>query len=160
MNREQYNDIVKDFSDILYRYCIMMVRNCPLSQDIVQDCFLSLWKNRHNVDSQKAKSYLISAAYHIIVSYCRKKAKESKYIEEIEEGIAKISYDGSADAVNYYLDRLPKNYKDALVLRDMQGYSYQDIASIMSCSVENVKITIYRARKMMKELITNKEDII
>lgn len=160
MNRIQYNSTVKDFSDVLYRYCIMMVKNRPLSQDIVQDCFLSLWKNHDNVEYEKAKSYLVSTAYHIIVSYRRKTSAESRYMEEMEEKISKNSYDGSTDAINMYLEKLPKSYKDMLVLRDMQGYSYQDIALVMDCSVENVKITIYRARKKMKEMIKRKENII
>lgn len=138
----------------------MMVRNRSLSQDIVQDCFLSLWKNHHNVEYEKAKTYLVSTAYHIVVSHRRKISVESNYRKEIEEGISKNAYDGSADAINYYLDKLPRNYKDALVLRDMQGYSYKDIATVMDCSIENVKIIIYRARKMMKKLINNKENII
>lgn len=137
-----------------------MVKNRCLSQDIVQDSFLSLWKNHNNVEYEKAKSYLISTAYHIIVSCRRKMNVKSKYVEEIEEEVSNNEYNGSTEAINYYLNKLPKKYKDALVLRDMQGYSYQEIASIMDYSVENVKITIYRARKMMKGFIINKENII
>ncbi|MBR1775391.1 MAG: RNA polymerase sigma factor [Bacteroidales bacterium] len=160
MSDKEYKDCVVLNSDILYRYSIMMVRNHPLAQDIVQESFLSLWINRNNVDFAKSKGYLIRTAYYIVVSWRRKNDVKTKYKQTITEYKTENSYNGVEDAVNYYLQLLPDFYKDVLILKDMQGYSYEEIAQMTDSSLEKIKVTVYRARKRMKELIGKKENII
>lgn len=138
----------------------MMIKSCPLAEDIVQDCFLSLWQHRRNIDKNKAKNYLIKTAYYNIVNNIRKKNIEQKYLNQTRKTNDINNYNGVKDAINYYLDKLSEFQKDVLILKDMQGYSYEEIAKITGKTLETIKITIYRARKKLKELMVNKENII
>jgi RNA polymerase sigma-70 factor, ECF subfamily len=52
------------------------------------------------------------------------------------------------------INLMPENYRPPLFL-DMQGYSNQEIASILNCTLENVKIRLHRARRKMKEILGN-----
>jgi RNA polymerase sigma-70 factor (ECF subfamily) len=55
---------------------------------------------------------------------------------------------------------IPENQKAVLLLRDYEGYSYQEIAEITNLSMDQVKVYIYRARLFLKKFIGSKETVI
>lgn len=153
MLRDEYNKLVDEFADTLYRYIVKMTADCELSKDITQDCWLKLWEISNNVDIANAKGFLFQTAYHIVVDNSRRNAVKQKYLEQITQQNVTIQTNEDRELIDYYLDKLPKDYKTCLLLRDEQGYSYEEISQITEMTLEKVKVTIYRARVKMKQFL-------
>lgn len=156
MNVDEFNKAVDAHADALYRFVLRNIKNKEKAEDIVQDSYEQLWKNAYKVDISKAKSYLFTTAYHKVIDTIRKEKRVTFMEEEYEK---KHTYTHSNPDVQEILhkaiEKLPAIQKAVLLLRDYEGYSYQEIEEITGLSESQVKVYIFRARSFLKDYIGN-----
>jgi RNA polymerase sigma-70 factor (ECF subfamily) len=124
----------------------------------VQTAFEKLWVNREKVKTLKAKSYLFTVAYHLMIDQLR---KESKIImtDSFDENANAITQ-GSSELKQLLLEainNLNPTQKSLILLKDYEGYSYQEIGEIMQLSESQVKVYLHRARLILKNKLTHLE---
>jgi RNA polymerase sigma-70 factor (ECF subfamily) len=154
MTVNEYNKSVELFSDRIYRFILKSIRDVHKAEDIVQDSYEKLWKNVDNVNFDKVKSYLFTTAYHTMIDIIRKD-KRSAYSEEtkLPEQSHENNYTDLGEILKEAVDRLPEVQKIVLMLRDYEGYSYEEIGEIANLNESQVKVYIYRARLFLKKYI-------
>ncbi len=161
MTINEFNLAVTDYSDRLFRFVLKSIRDSHKAEDIVQDSFERLWKNIENVDGKKVKSYLFTTAYHTMIDNIRKD-KRSSYYEDMtmnDEG-HESSYSDLSEILNKAVKQLPEVQRMVLLLRDYEGYSYQEIGELTNLNESQVKVYIYRARVFLKKYIGNMEVVV
>ncbi len=158
---EEYNQAVDLFSDAIFRFVLKNCRDEDKAKDIVQDTYEKLWKNHKNVNFSKVKSYLFSTAYHTLIDSIRRDKKRGNW-EEVNE--TELSYSNSYTDLNELLhqalDRLPEKQKMVILMRDYEGYAYNEISEITGLSVSQVKVYIFRARTFLKAYIGKIEVLV
>ena len=161
MNSIQFNKIVDCHSDNVYRFILKSIRNSDDAKDIVQEAFSRLWKNKKKVDATKAKSYLFTTAYHVMIDDIRKKKRE-KQIEDYQTNnyYHNNQYSDLHEVLNAAINTLPEIHKNLILLRDYEGYSYKEIGKITDLNESQVKVYIFRARKTLKQYIGKIENVI
>ncbi len=161
MTTNDYNRAVNLYADRLFRFVLKSIKEIHTAEDIVQDSFEKLWKNVHNVDGTKVKSYLFTTAYHTMIDRIRKE-KRSAYSEELTncEESHENNYSDLAEVLKEAVSRLPEIQRMVLLLRDYEGYSYQEIGEIAGLNESQVKVYIYRARVFLKNYIGTPETVI
>jgi len=162
MTPKEYNETVDVWADGVYRFIRKSLRSDDDAQDIVQNAFEILWKNHENVQFEKAKSYLFSTAYHNMIDHIRKR-KRMDYVEEIDEaakgGTSEVQVDVK-EAIEKALQLLPEVQKNCVLLRDYEGYSYEEIGEVLNLNESQVKVYIFRARKTLKEYLVSIHHLI
>lgn len=161
MTVSEYNTCVDNFSDGVYRFILHSIRDKDDAKDIVQDTFEKLWMTYGNVNFEKAKSYIFTTAYRTMVDKIRR-AKKSEKMEEIHLNSLTDNrhYSDIKQVLNEALAKLPEIQKSVILLRDYEGYSYQEIGEITNLNESQVKVYIYRARTFLKEYIGSVENVI
>jgi len=161
MTVSEYNKCVDNFSDGVYRFILHNIRDRDEAKDIVQDTFEKFWITHANVNFEKAKSYIFTTAYRTMVDKIRK-AKKSAKMEDyhLETLTTERQYSDIKQVLNEALTKLPEIQKSVIMLRDYEGYSYQEIGEITNLNESQVKVYIYRARTFLKEYIGSVENII
>ena len=161
MTINEFNLAVTDYSDRLFRFALKSIRDTHKAEDIVQDSFEKLWKNLENVNGQKVKSYLFTTAYHTLIDYVRKD-KRSSYYEDMtmrDEGHVS-TYSDLNEILNEAVKRLPDVQRMVLLLRDYEGYSYQEIGELTNLNESQVKVYIYRARIFIKKYLVKMDLVV
>lgn len=151
MTDKAYNDCVDNFADGVYRFIVKNIRHQEDAQDIVQSAFEKLWVNRAQVIPEKAKSYLFTVAYHQMIDHIRKSNKMS-LVEETAIPQMHITQQDSElkQILMRAVNELNPTQKSLVLLKDYEGYSYQEIAEIMNLSESQVKVYLHRARLILK----------
>ena len=161
MNIEEYNKAVDLYSDGVFRFILKNIKNVEKAKDIVQDTFEKLWVNFGNVNYQKVKSYIFTTAYHTMIDVIRREKRISDF-ENVNE--AKYShsnqYSDLSEILNEALNRLNEIQRSIILLRDYEGYSYQEIGEITGLKESQVKVYIFRARVSLKKYIGSVEAVI
>ncbi len=158
MTVEEYNKSVDLFSDNVYRFVLKNVKDKALANDIVQDSYEKLWMNYDNVQFLKVKSYLFSTAYHTFIDYYRRSKKiESTDNYQNTNHYHSEQYNDIKEILNQAVNLLPDDQKAVVLLRDYEGYSYQEISEITGLSESQVKVYIYRARLYLKNYLVSIE---
>ncbi len=155
MTDQTYNDCVDNFADGVYRFIVKNIRHQEDAQDIVQSAFEKLWVNRAQVVPEKAKSYLFTVAYHQMIDHIRKSNKMNLVEETALPQMHITQQDTELKQVLLRaVNELNPTQKSLVLLKDYEGYSYQEIGEIMNLSESQVKVYLHRARIILKDKLS------
>ncbi len=156
MTTAQYNQCVDAFADGVYRFILKNIRDEEKARDIVQDSFEKMWIKVDDISHEKARSYLFTTAYHTMIDVIRRDRRQT-YLEDvpIETPTHSGGYTGIKEALGKAVSLLPEMQRSVIMLRDYEGYSYQEIGEITGLNESQVKVYIYRARMFLKNYIGN-----
>ena len=161
MNAADYNQCVELYSDAVFRFALKNLRDKDMANDIVQTTFEKLWIKHLEVDVEKAKSYLFTIAYNAMVDYWRTANRTTEITETMEnKEVKNAEYKGLKAVVEMALSKLPEIQKTVVMLRDYEGYSYEEIGEITHLNESQVKVYIFRARQTMKQFIGSLEAVL
>jgi RNA polymerase sigma factor (sigma-70 family) len=161
MTVEDYNISVDAYSDNIYRFILKNIRNSDKAKDIVQDTYEKLWMKVADVSSEKVRSYLFTTAYHTMIDMLRREKKQADFeTVKPENYVHNNQYSDLKEILNECLKKLPDTQRSVILLRDYEGYSYEEIAEITGLSESQVKVYIYRGRMFLKEFIGKMETVI
>jgi len=153
LKRHEYNIAVSTHSGKLYGFALKFLRNSEDAQDIVQDVFEKLWINRKKVEVEKAKAWMFTTAHNAMVNYVTKKQRMVLPGDDLIPETAKTerSLFESSQVVNRAVSILPPVQKSIILLRDLEGYTYEEIGDILELSPSQVKVYLFRARNKIKK---------
>ena len=161
MTEKEYNQCVSTYADNVYRFILKNLRHEEDARDVVQTAFEKMWRNREEVDATKCKSYLFTVAYHQMIDHIRK-VKRIQLKEEFNEEtrIQNKPANNLKKILEQALARLSETQRSLVLLKDYEGYSYEEIGKIMNLNESQVKVYLHRARLQLKEYIVKVENVI
>ena len=160
MELNDYNACVHQWADPLFRFACKCTGHEEDARDIVQNSFEVLWQKRQDVMPGKAKAFLFQVAYRQSVDNYRRK-KRISYNEVPEQaGSTTLQNPDLKRVLERALAQLDEQARALVLLKDHEGYRYEEIAQITGLSDSQVKVYLHRARKTLKEYLVNVEHII
>lgn len=154
MTIQEYNNCVKLYSDGVFRFVLKNIANRADAQDIVQNSFEKLWRKYEGVQYEKAKSYLYSIAHNDMIDQIRKRKFVQSYQNVPERAGGEFAKQlESKDIMEQSLASLSPVQRSLVLLRDYEGYNYEEIAQLTELSLSQVKVYLFRARKKMQTAI-------
>jgi RNA polymerase sigma-70 factor (ECF subfamily) len=157
--------------DLLYNSALQMTRNPQDAEDLVQDTFVRAYRFFDKFEKgTNCKAWLFKIMRNGFINNYRKKAKEPTRVdfEEVENTFAtdgkkeELSNEASLkiedvfdklveDDVKSAMESLPEDFRTAIILSDIEGLSYQDIADVLQCPIGTVRSRISRGRKFLQK---------
>jgi RNA polymerase sigma-70 factor (ECF subfamily) len=160
MELNEYNTCVKEWADALFRFACKCTGNEEDARDVVQNSFEVLWQKRQEVAADKAKPFLFQVAYRQSIDNFRKQSRVS-YTEQPED--SRSVTPGQSDlkrVLERALTKLDEQARALVLLKDYEGYRYEEIAQITGLNETQVKVYLHRARKVLKDYLISVENII
>ncbi len=148
-------------ADHVYRFIVKNLRHEEDARDIVQTAFEKLWRNREEVEAEKSKSYLFTIAYNSMIDHLRK-VKRIYLKEEFtdEARIVNKPMHNAKAVLQEALSRLSETQRSLVMLKDYEGYSYEEIGQITGLNSSQVKVYLHRARLQLKDYLVKVENVI
>ncbi len=156
----------------MYAVALRMCKNREDAQDCLQDAMLRIYKA---LPSFKGQSSFSTWAYRITMNTClddlrRKKVRQAQSLDQmLEIGWSPVDENNSTERhienselkrnLSKAIQTLPEEMRAAVVLRDVQGFSYEEIASILSTNVGTVKSRISRGREKLREILSGNQEL-
>lgn len=154
MKTAEYNIVVSEVSDKLYRYALKLTADTESAKDLVQDSFMKLWTNIEKVEMHYAKPFLFRVLFNKMVDN-KRKMKRIQHMDVMPESMTKSKvYNEEKEIIEHSFRMLDDKQKKIIMLRDWDGYSYEEIAEILEINLNQVKVNLFRARKKMKEAVS------
>lgn len=171
---EAFNILVDRYKNRLLSFVYRFVKDFDVSEDIVQETFLRVFRKRHEYKAiANFSTWIFTIAGNLAKSELRRR-KRWRFLSvdafndgeknfELPDTGMKPDRSASVNILNEYIqnaiDTLQPKYKESLILRDIEGMSYQQIAEIVNVPVGTVKSRVNRARlKLQKKLRDHSPD--
>jgi RNA polymerase sigma factor (sigma-70 family) len=171
-----YNTLVLHYQNNVYSVAYRIMGEPDAADDATQEAFISAYKALGRYRGGNFKAWLM----RIVTNACydelrRRKRKPQSSLDEISETYESSPLFISKDApdpediqvrsalvaaIESCLETLPEEQKIAAILRDVEGYDYEEIANIMATSLGTVKSRLSRARTKLRECLQGFEELI
>ncbi len=170
-NTEAFSDIIKRYHQKVLRYTCSHLNNFEEAEDAAQEIFLAALES---LKKFRGESQFSTWLYSITANYCKnnKRQKRHKSIslvkatndgheeilihDERQNTESDIINNESLSIIKEEILELTEQYKNILILRDIEGLSYDEISKIIGISLPNVKVRIHRGREMLMRRLSKR----
>ena len=159
-----YNELVKRYKDRLLNFVLRYFNNVEQAEDVVQDTLIKLYTHAsYYKNVAKFSTWIFTIAKNNALTELRKNKRKKTYslwtddgqvidINSKEESLdSKVQNEIAIDQLNKFLDEIPENFRMAVVLRDFQELSYEEISKILEIPIGTIKSRINRGRIQLAE---------
>jgi RNA polymerase sigma-70 factor, ECF subfamily len=154
-NIAAFEKVFREYYAPLTLYVTSMLKDKEVAEEIVQDFFFNLWKNREHLDiNTSLKSYLFQSVRNKALKYIRHENVKLKYAAMVSENIHTLEYTYNISPfelkeletkINHVLENLPKSCSQIFKMSRFEGLKYKEIAERLSISVKTVEANMTRA---------------
>lgn len=160
MNLETFQNRVFPVKNKLFRFAYRLLGDHSEAQDVVQDVFIKLWNGREQlVDIQNVEAWSMRITRNL--SLDRLRQQKRRQTDPLEKGYS-IANEGlspddntviqeSMKRIDDFMTLLPEKQRQVMHLRDIEGYSYNEISEILEMDMSQVKVNLFRARNTVRE---------
>jgi len=169
---DAFNDLVVCYQDMLYALVVRMTPDRDQASDAVQEAFFNAYRNLDAFRGGSVKSWLSRIAINAAMDTQRyRKRRPAEPYPELDDETWQPPADASADPVttslmterhrvlNAALARITHDQRAAIVLYDVEGYDYAEIAGLTGVSIGTVKSRIHRGRLALRGLLLDRMDL-
>lgn len=159
-----YNELVKRYKDRLLNFVFRYFNNLEQAEDVVQDTLIKLYTHANYYKNvAKFSTWIFTIAKNNALTELRKnkrKRTDSLHTDDgrfldigsKEESLeSRVQNEIAVDQLNKFLDEIPENFRIAVVLRDFQELSYDEISKILGIPIGTIKSRINRGRIQLAE---------
>ena len=153
MTAKEYTQSATLWADDAMRLAIRTGGSRADAEDAVQEALAALWQHRDEVEATRGKGYLMGATYRQMMMLFRRRQQDRNFRETLQPDNNQRpdeSFD-TREAINLALQQLNPQQRAILELRDVQGYSYNEIAETLSLTTDQVQVYLFRARVSMRK---------
>ena len=160
-----FNILMNKYYPRVYASIFSFIKSKEDSEDLSQQTFIKVWQQ---LDTFRGDSAFFTWVYRIAINLAKnfvtssgfKKQKINTSIQEAEIDInsfndieSAVIHNESLEEISYFIDSLPESLKTAFVLRESEGKSYEEIATITETPIGTVRSRIFRARESIVDFI-------
>jgi RNA polymerase sigma-70 factor (ECF subfamily) len=141
----------------IYALCLRMARDPNRAEELTQDVFVRAWERMGSFRGEsKFTTWLHRLAVNVVLQEGRSKGRRESREELVGDpgeylSSAKEAFPGTKVDIERAIASLPDGARKMIVLRDIYGYKYEEIARMQGIALGTVKAQIHRARRMMRE---------
>lgn len=154
---QKFSLLIEAHSQDLYKYALWVCKDKNMAEDVMQETFLRAFKSLDSLrDSKAAKSWLFTIFRREHARQFQRKQLDYQDVESMDQLHDKrLGYDDSVEAfaLRRALRRLPSEYREALEMQVISGFSCSEIAEILGISDNAVMTRLFRARKKMRQFL-------
>lgn len=153
---ESFADIYEEFFEKIYRYVYFRVQHKETAEDLVSNIFFKVSQNLKRFDSSKARfsTWIYTVARNTIIDHWKTEKRFDDLNRAENLAVTKSTDIDSVmqlEKIQAFLDTLPQNSKDIIIMRVWDGLSHAEIAAVMNQSEDSIKMTYSRSLKKIRE---------
>ena len=152
---------------LVYRFAYGMVNSRDDAEDVVQEAFVRAYQNLHRYrDEAKFTTWIL----RIVTNLCTDRARSGNRrtaleqqeaargldwmaLGSTEDPVENLEEDRRISALKRALAALPQHHRSVIVLRDLEGREYPEIAEVLGCTVGGAKLRVLRARRALRDRV-------
>lgn len=165
MSLEVFTQRILPMKDKLFRFALRLMQDVQEAEDVVQDVMVRLWSKKEEwAQWQNLEGYCMTATRNNCLDRIRKKQPLSVQEERAlqvrsndKDPHEKMMGKETLNSIKECIAALPQNQRLVIQLREIEGFSYNEIAEVLSMSMDQVKVNLFRGRNAIKDSIIKGE---
>ena len=166
MSVEAFKQHILPMKDKLYRFALHLLQNVQEAEDAVQDVMAGVWARRTEWPQwNNIPAYCMTATRNNCLDRLRRRRtvtvepeKAARISSPDKDPYEQVTNKEIIQRIRRCMDTLPSNQQQVMRLREMEGFSYNEIAEVLDMTLDQVKINLFRGRNAIRKTIAKEED--
>lgn len=159
-DKTAFAKLYQQTSPLLFSVILRMIQDRNVAEEILQEAYILIWEKagRYQADRGTVATWLVTVAKNLTIDYLRKKQlptvpeEHAEHVEDVDASpMLEAASNEARDLLLKNLSKLPENMSKAISLSYLQGYSYDEIGSLMDAPRNTVKSWIRRGVAKLRE---------
>lgn len=159
MQTQTYERLYNTYHDRVYRLALRVTQDTVLAQDVAQEVHIKCWKNRKKLEEAVSPgAWIMRVTRNLAIDKIRSR-KTTADIDQVAYAApsSDVTPDRAAELsdmmrlLKEHMKSLPEKQREVFHLREVEGMQYKEIAEILTISVDEVKVSLFRARRKIRE---------
>jgi RNA polymerase sigma-70 factor, ECF subfamily len=159
---EEFESAALPHFDDLYRTAVRVVGDRTDAEDLLQETYLQAWKSFHRFEiGTNCRAWLFKILFHVIHHH-RRKWFSSRFVKESDELLENVltyeppvSENLTDEDILAALTKLPQDFREVLLLADVQEFSYKEVAETLQIPLGTVMSRLSRGRRILRNELAN-----
>lgn len=160
MGKEEFENTVFILKDKLFRFARRIIYNADDAEDVVQELMVSLWNKRTELKNLKnIEAYAMRSVKNMCIDKLKHYKVRQNKMDDIKE-LNPLEYNDlsgeekeMSHLIKQAIESLPEKQKLVIHLRDIEGYSFEEMETVLDMNIVALRVNLSRARKQVKEQI-------
>lgn len=165
MRTKAFKDRVLSLSDRIFPMIARLLGNNSKAEDATQEIMIKLWSNRKQIENHpNLTGFVFTTARNYCLDILKKKGPEltstDHHLSNLEAatGQEEFEWNELKTTVEKILKQLPEQQREVMLMRDIDGLEFSEIAAVTDLKIEHVRVLLSRARKQVAEVLKKMED--
>ena len=147
----------------MYRYSLRIVKDTMVAEDVVQEVLIKVWKKKGELSAiENLEAWCMTVTRNLSLDKLRRKKKPMDRVEDHYDladqdmtPYRSLQSNDTMSLIKEAIEALPETQQQIVHLREIEGYTYQEIADITGYKIEKVKVYLHRARITLRAKLSN-----
>ena len=160
MTERDFRRAFEEHKDAIYGFALRMTGSAEAAQDLAQDCFVQLLRDsgRFNPERGTLRAFLLGVTRNLVFRYWRERKRLDPLDEDLEWSAPQTGDGSLSKLVAAAVQSLPPLQREAVVLFEYEGFTLEEIATLVGADLGTVKSRLHRARERLRRLLAPVRD--
>ena len=169
-----FRELAEKYAEQVFTYVRYSLRHQEDAEDVTQEVLVRLWKHHEQIDPARMRAWVMQVARNLVIDSVRRHRARSAVFDGVPVGdstLACVAAPGTPDAeaerrelrdvLEEAIAELGEPYRSIVVMREIQGLSYEEIADGLNMPLGTIKVYLHRARRRLRERVQRemKQDV-
>ncbi|MCX7735889.1 MAG: RNA polymerase sigma factor [Candidatus Kapabacteria bacterium] len=151
---EAFHILYEKYRNNIYKFCLRMLNEVELAEDAFQETFIKIYEHSSEFKGENFSAWAFKIARNTCLNYLRSKKEFISFNDELYEPIDYQKEDiVLSEFIKKAIAQLPIPLREALILREYEDLSYQEIANILNIDLSLAKIRVHRSRLILRKIL-------
>ena len=151
----------------LYRFALRILGSVEEAEDVVQEVLIKIWDRRQDMNQYlNMEAWCMKMTKNLSLDRLKAARRQTQQLSDkvltfpapsSESPYMQVAQEDTLEHIHQWIAQLPQKQQMVIQLREIEGYSYQEIAEVLDMSMEQVKVNLFRARKKLREQLEKAE---
>ncbi len=166
-----FRDLAEEYGGRIFTYARYSLRHREDAEDVTQEVLVRLWKHKDSIEPASMATWVMRVTRNLVIDVARRRQSRTAVFAEgadVEEMAGHVAADEAADSAAHRaeireqlesaLTQLNEPYRSIVVMREVQGLAYDEIAAAMNMPLGTIKVYLHRARRQLRESMRTELD--
>lgn len=158
---DAYEQLYNENVGRIYALCLRMARNRTVAEDLTQEAFIRAWQKLNSFRGDSAFStWLHRLTVNVVLTALKTQSRKAEKVFTTDDLVpferpGRNTVPGLRADLEAAIAQLPNRAREVFILYEVEGYKHDEIASMLGIASGTTKAQLHRARKMLREVLTN-----
>lgn len=161
-----FESLAREYADAVFTYARYALRHTEDAEDVTQEVLVRLWRHRDAVEPDRLRAWVMQVARNLVIDVSRRQRARSGVFAVTAPGDARVESvpsAGTADAdverrelrgvLEHAVAALDEPYRSIVILREVQGMTYEEVAQALNMPLGTIKVYLHRARRRLRDTV-------